>query len=83
MPRTLALLTNTKRRTLFLSTKKKGPLFNEVCDGQGSLYGATAAIWLMIVKSCFVMKCITKQSSLHAPFKISRFTSERFIVSVA
>ena len=55
--------------------KKKGPLFNKVCDGQGS-------IWLMIVKSCFVMKCITKQSSLHAPFKIPRFTSERFIVSI-
>ena len=42
-PRTLPLLTNTKRRTFFLSMKKKGPLFNKVCDGQGSLYGATCS----------------------------------------
>lgn len=28
------------------------------------------------------MKCITKQSSLHAPFKIPRFNSERFIISI-
>ena len=43
LPKTLPLLTNTKRRTLFLSMKKKGPLFNKVRDGQGSLYGATCS----------------------------------------